>query len=132
MIKIIFAITLSVLILAGCGKGKPAPEKNTATSQTEQSAQTSQVKPGAEKEAPQEGAEKKEKDDIISEEAAKRLVFALLQGSTEKDIIKCEKDFDDGKWKYEIEIINNNLKYEFEIDAQTGVISSWESEPVGK
>ena len=37
-------------------------------------------------------------------------------------------DRDDGKWIYEGDILYKNMEYEFEIDAETGKILSWEEE----
>lgn len=35
-------------------------------------------------------------------------------------------DFEDGRWKYEIEFMQDNVEYEAEIDARTGVFYKWE------
>ena len=93
--KKLLILLLTVVLLAGCGKGKPAKE-------------------------------------LVSEENAKGLVLTILQGATEKDIKKFTKDFDDGKYEYDVEVIYNNMEYEFEINAETGEIISWESEPARK
>ena len=34
-------------------------------------------------------------------------------------------DFEDGRWKYEIEFMQDNVEYEADIDAQTGVFYKW-------
>ena len=36
----------------------------------------------------------------------------------------------DGRMKYEIKIVYNAIKYEFDIDAATGKILEWESESI--
>ena len=33
--------------------------------------------------------------------------------------------FEDGRWKYEIEFMQDNVEYEADIDAQTGVFYKW-------
>ena len=93
--KKLLTLILAVVLLAGCGKGKPQKE-------------------------------------LVSEENAKGLVLTIVQGASEKDIKKFSKDFDDGKWHYDIEVVYNKMEYEFEINAETGEIISWESEPAGK
>ena len=44
---------------------------------------------------------------------------AGISGST---VVKNEFDYDDGKGVYEIELVQNNVQYEFEIDATTGAV----------
>ncbi len=44
---------------------------------------------------------------------------AGISGGT---VVKNNLDYDDGRAVYEIEIYNNNVEYEFEIDANTGAI----------
>ncbi len=50
-----------------------------------------------------------------------------LKKSGGGDITKCEIDYDDGYVIYEIEVLNSNIKYEFEIDGMTGDILESES-----
>ena len=66
----------------------------------------------------------------ITAEEAKALALAQVPGATESDIIKFETDRDDGRIEYEGEILYSGMKYEFEIDAYSGTIRSWEAEPV--
>ena len=44
---------------------------------------------------------------------------AGISGST---VVKNEFDYDEGKGVYEIELVQNNVQYEFEIDATTGAV----------
>lgn len=154
MIRIIFAITLSILIFAGCGRmGKEErnamnkeisekiaqqnaavetpqepvkePETNAETKPEAQPETQNGGQPEIKTEAPTDSAPK-----LVPEENVKKMIFALLEGATDKDIRKMEKDLDDGKWKYEIEVIYKGLEYDFEIDAETGQILSWESESI--
>ena len=68
--------------------------------------------------------------DLISEGDAKALVLAKVPGATEADIVKWKKDFDDGRWIYEGEIVFDGWEYEFEIDATTGTILDWDPDSV--
>lgn len=66
----------------------------------------------------------------ISEEKAKELALAQVPGASESDIYKFEMDLDDGVMEYEGKIIYSGMEYEFEIDAYSGAIRSWEAEPL--
>lgn len=60
----------------------------------------------------------------ITIEEASKLALDRVPGSSEKDL-KIELDFDDGIYKYEGDIIYNQMEYEFEIDANTGDFLEW-------
>lgn len=66
----------------------------------------------------------------ITENKAKEIALAKVPGATDSDIREFKKDFDDGREEYEGKIIYNNTEYEFEINAQTGEIITWETESV--
>lgn len=63
-------------------------------------------------------------DTQITVEEASKLALDRVPGSSEKDL-KIELDFDDGIYKYEGDIIYNQMEYEFEIDANTGDFLEW-------
>ena len=42
--------------------------------------------------------------------------------------IKCELDFDDGRWKYEVEFRSGGYEYDLEIDASSGTVLSYDKE----
>lgn len=65
----------------------------------------------------------------IGEEEAKSIALAKVSGATESNI-HLYLDYDDGVAVYEGTIVYNEVKYEFEIDAATGTVTSWESESV--
>lgn len=62
----------------------------------------------------------------ISMEQAKQLVLAKVPGATEANIKKIKLDDYKGGYKYEGKIIYGGMKYEFEIDANTGNFIEWE------
>ena len=65
--------------------------------------------------------------DVISQEEAVNTVLDRVEGASAEDVrIKLEQD--DGRWKYEGEIIYNQMEYEFELNAQTGEILEWSEE----
>lgn len=62
----------------------------------------------------------------ISMEQAKQLVLAKVPGATEANITKIKLDDYRGGYKYEGKIVYGGMKYEFEIDANTGNFIEWE------
>lgn len=65
----------------------------------------------------------------ISIEDAKQIALDKVAGATEQDI-HIVLDSDDGRLLYEGTIFYAQMEYEFEIDAQSGRIWSWEEESV--
>lgn len=65
----------------------------------------------------------------ISEADAKKIALEKVPGATDSNL-RIKTDYDDGIMKYEVKIVYNEMKYEFEIDAATGTILEWESESV--
>ncbi len=63
----------------------------------------------------------------VSREEAMATALAQVPGATENDI-RLELDYDDGRQKYDGNIIYNQMEYEFEIDANSGEILSWSEE----
>lgn len=47
---------------------------------------------------------------------------------TSNNVIKAKLAREDGGYVYEIEIVYNNVEYEFELDAYSGAMLSWEFE----
>ena len=68
---------------------------------------------------------------MITAEQAKALALAQVPGASDSDIQYFKTDHDDGRTEYEGKIIYDNMVYEFEIDAYSGAIRSWEAEPIG-
>ncbi|MDY2596608.1 MAG: PepSY domain-containing protein [Oliverpabstia sp.] len=63
----------------------------------------------------------------ISEEEAIKLALEKVPGASEKDV-RIHLDHDDGKTIYEGSIVYEGVEYDFEIDADSGVILEWEKE----
>ena len=64
-------------------------------------------------------------DVAVSREEAIDIALAKVSGATENDI-RIELDHDDGRYKYEGDIIYERVEYDFEIDANSGDILEWE------
>lgn len=65
---------------------------------------------------------------ITVEEATKK-ALERVPGASASDI-RIKTDMDDGRTVYEGKIIYDNVEYEFEIDASTGIFLEWDSESV--
>ncbi|WP_162610620.1 PepSY domain-containing protein [Blautia sp. An249] len=70
---------------------------------------------------------KEVREEILSESEVQKIVLKKVPGASEKKLYM-KLDRDDGKWIYEGDILYKNMEYEFEIDAETGKILSWEEE----
>ena len=66
-------------------------------------------------------------DVAVSREKAIDIALAKVEGASENDI-RMELDYDDGRYKYEGDIIYERVEYDFEIDATTGDVLEWSEE----
>ena len=66
-------------------------------------------------------------DVAVSREEAIDIALAKVSGATENDI-RIELDHDDGRYKYEGDIIYERVEYDFEIDANSGDVLEWSEE----
>lgn len=64
---------------------------------------------------------------LIGETKAREIALSKVPGATAADVAKLELDRDFDEARYEVEIYSGNTKYEFEIDAYTGVVLEWKS-----
>lgn len=64
----------------------------------------------------------------ITEDKAKEIALAKVPGATVENIREFKKEFDDGREEYDGKIVYNNTEYEFEIDAKTGEVISWDAD----
>ena len=63
----------------------------------------------------------------VSRDEAAKTALGKVSGATEKDV-RIELDYDDGRYRYEGDIIYNGIEYDFEIDADSGRILEWEED----
>lgn len=70
-----------------------------------------------------------EKSDFIGEEKAKEIALenAGIQ-ATDVKFVRCNLDFDDGIWKYDIEFHHGKTEYDAEIKADDGYVISFETD----
>lgn len=109
MKKTVLSLLLSIVVLAGCGGNT---DINTDRGNSTDSQNTSAVQTG------------------ISEEKAKEIALARVEGATKDSIREFGRERELGADEYEGKIVYNGTEYEFEINAQNGEILKWESEPV--
>ena len=122
----LFMILSLLVVFAGCRKLHQAEEYldhklDVAEEQVEQAVQEA-ISPTVSPEitASSEGITEAEAQAIALEHA----------GLTEADISRLEvrKDFDDGRQEYDVEFHADRLEYEYEIDAVTGKILSFDKD----
>lgn len=63
----------------------------------------------------------------LSVDEATQLVLDRIPGATTDDI-RIKLDYDDGYYKYEGDVIYNQVEYDFELDANTGNFLEWEED----
>ena len=61
---------------------------------------------------------------LITETRAKEI--ALAKAPSGVTVVKCQLDFDDGRYVYEIEMRSGRTEYDCEINASTGAIINWD------
>lgn len=67
-------------------------------------------------------------DTMITEDAAKQIALEQVSGASAEHIREFDRDYDDGKLKYEVEIFFEDKEYTFDIDARDGAILEREAE----
>lgn len=105
----------------GTGLGvQNGQQKQEKTQETEDPGQTGNQEQGG-------NAQTVPADVSITLEQASKLALDRVPGASEQDL-KIELDYDDGRQKYEGDIIYDQREYEFEIDANTGDFLEWKEE----
>ena len=66
--------------------------------------------------------------EAISSDEAVQSALARVPGATVANVTEFNRDYENGRLKYEGEIHYNGYEYDFEIDADTGTITKWEVE----
>ncbi len=66
----------------------------------------------------------------ISTTEAMKIALAKVPGAGVENIHEFELEMEHGHWEYTGEIHYNNMEYEFAIDANSGEILKWETEPL--
>ena len=64
----------------------------------------------------------------IGANRARAIALSRVPGANSSHVRNLHLDWEDGRMVYEGKIIYNNTEYEFDIDAITGDIVSWEEE----
>ncbi len=86
--------------------------------------------PSANQSAPDAPQSENEPVAGITEEQAKTTALEKVPGATAENIREFKTDRENGRMEYEGKIVYNDREYEFEINAETGEIISWDEGPV--
>lgn len=132
---------LCAALLAGCGSDMPAvPEQTTSTPAiTTSSAGNGNTTPASSAPAastPNTAGGNTAQTGIISAEEAQKIAIDTAKTvssqnpSADYTVTKSKLDYDDGIQVYDIELVSNNIKFEYEINAATGAILEQKQEPV--
>lgn len=68
----------------------------------------------------------------ITQAKAQEIALTQVPGADASHVRKLKLDRDDGRQIYEVEIVYNGMEYEMDIDASTGAVLKYESEPSGR
>lgn len=132
--KKLFALLVAVLMMfafAGCGGNQeeaPAPEE--ATEAVEEQVED-QVEEAVEEQTEKAAEQAEEVQEDIGVEMAKEIALSdagFAAGDVE--FTKAQQDIDDGLKIYEVEFVQGETKYEYDIDAQTGEIVDRDTDSV--
>lgn len=120
------------LLVAGCTGQLPAQGVSSGTLASTElvpgtSAVTGTSQATEELTAPDNGASQSQSATTISEERAREIALTHA-GLTEKDVtfILSHPDFDDGRYVYDVEFYKDMTEYDYEIDAYSGAILSFD------
>ena len=62
----------------------------------------------------------------IGESRARAIALSRIPGAKNRHVVKLKLDREDGRMVYEGKVLYNGLEYEFDIDAVTGRVVSWD------
>lgn len=118
--------------MVGC-----APNPNSNSSGNEASSASSQTSTSSTQQEDADTASDNstaKSETVVKIPPTQALEIALSKANlsiSDVDVVKNDLDIDDGVTLYEIDLIDsNNMEYEIEVDANTGKILSYESEPL--
>ena len=99
------------------GTGQSTAQDDAAQQNTEQAGNAQNQQSGAANDA----------EVAVSLEEASAIALEKVPGATENDL-RIELDYDDGRYRYEGDIIYQQVEYDFEINADTGEVIEWSEE----
>lgn len=70
-----------------------------------------------------------EMKNLITEEQAKQAAYQNANvAPADVTLLLAQLEYDDGRWKYEIEFYQNTTEYDYEIDAKTGAVLTFDQD----
>ena len=129
---LVFMVIAALFIMGGCGGS--SSEDQTADDQQAAATEEVQEDTAADTAQAETAPEATQADAVaegISEQEAKEIALNHA-GFKESDVefTRVNKEMDDGIWQYEIEFVAGEMEYDYDINAETGDVMSFDSESV--
>ena len=128
-------VVMSLAVFAGCGQNdqNQGAEQQAQMQSQEQSAEQNNNQAAQDQQGTvvEDGVVMDPSEaDLIGEEKAKKIALDRVDGAAAEDLKQFDLDYDDGRWVYEGEIYKGEWEYEFEINAESGDVISWEKDHI--
>ena len=125
-----------LMLFAGCGvpepDAAPDPVRPSGTEGAADPSGTAEVSGAAGSSGTLEasdGAESSGEELYIGSEAAKQAALAHADlNADDVRFVHVDLELDDGSWKYDVEFYKDNIEYDYDIDALTGAVLSFDQD----
>lgn len=138
---LLMSVFTAALLLTGCGNtmddntDTPDNTSTTVASETEMTTpdMTEMLEPETEQSVTggadaQTMANNSEARTISADEAKNAALAHAGINADDASGLRAERDFDDGRYEYDVEFYANGTEYDYKIDAQTGDIISFDND----
>ena len=123
-VRLLISLVIGALLLTGCAAGEPERAADAAGDLVRSAAAAVPTLPAA---VPTEPDAVQETGAILSREEAERIALEYAGFTADQaDGLRIEFEMDEGIQQYDVEFRIGQREYEFEIDAQTGKILSYD------
>lgn len=123
-VRLLISLVIGALLLTGCAAGEPERAADAAGDLVRSAAAAVPTLPAA---VPTEPEPVRETDAILSRTEAERIALEYAGFTADQvDRLRVEFEIDDSLRQYDVQFDQGQREYEFEIDAQTGKILSYD------